>query len=91
MACLPATSSIFIKLYIKLENEEEITWTTFLYPLRADLWIAMIITALILAIFWTLIERLIVGPLGKIFYFIEYIKHFWIAIKTNFGGEPGQN
>ena len=52
------------------------------------LWLTMIFAAIIIAILLTFFEHYFGLP-NKSSFLIEYLRNLWIAIKANFGGEPG--
>ena len=75
---------------MKLELEE-ISWTVYLNPISANVWFVLIIVAILLAIVLSGIEKLkplINNNYDKIEILTNFLSHFWIAFKSNFGGKP---
>ena len=87
LSCLPATYNQKISLYLKSIEDQATSWTTFTDPFSCNLWLMIIIVALIMAGFFTCVGQFF-NKSDKIFFFKEYSKNVWVSIKANFGGEP---
>ena len=87
LRCLPATSNQKNSLYTKSIEDQATSWTTFTNPFSAELWLMIIIVALVMAGFLTCIGQFF-STSDKIYCFKEYPKNVWVSIKANFGGEP---
>ena len=86
LSCLPATYNQKISLYLKSIEDQATSWTTFTDPFSRDLWLMIIIVALIMAGFFTCVGQFF-SKSDKTFCFKEYCKYVWVSIKANFGGE----
>ena len=86
LACMPAIDNAKAELFIKTIEGQAISWTTFLNPLSNDMWLMLVIVAVIIACALTFIETFF-GLTNQRFCFADYLKNFWVAIKANVGGE----
>ena len=88
---LPAIAPSYAELFIKSEDIEEVAWTVYLNPISTNLWLILIFVAIIIAIVLSAIEKLLNLSTLNQSYMISlknFISHYWIAFKSNFGGKP---
>ena len=88
---LPAIAPSYAELFIKSEESEEVAWTIYLNPISTNLWLILICVAIMIAIVLSVIEKLLHLSTLNQSYMISlknFIGHFWIAFKSNFGGKP---
>ena len=88
---LPVIAPSHIELFIKSVDIVEVSWTTYLNPISTNLWLMLVCVAILIAIVLSGIEKLM--PLSKLKYshmitLKSFISHYWIALKSNFGGKP---
>ena len=89
LKCMPAIDNAKAELFIKSLEGQAISWSTFSNPFYIDMWITILAVAVIIAGILTFIEKLHGGPTsGKSICFADYLKNLWVALKSNFGGEP---
>ena len=82
---MPYNADLFIK---KLEDEE-ISWTVYLNPISAGVWMTLIFVSIIIALILSVIDQLFGKPShNHKLQFISFMISFWIAFKANFGGKP---
>ena len=86
---LPAISNAKAEVFIKTIEDEAISWTSYLNPFAHDMWILIIIVAVIISAVLTLIEKIFCAK-NKGFILMEYLKNLWIAVKANAGGKPSK-
>ena len=86
---LPAIRSAKAEVFIKTIEDEAISWTSYLNPFAHDMWILIIIVAVIISAVLTLIEKIFFAK-NKGFILMEYLKNLWIAVKANAGGKPSK-
>lgn len=88
---LPVIVPSYVKLYVKPIEEEEISWTVYFNPISINAWLMLIFMALLLSIALSGIEKA-----KEIHYksyifndiVINFLSHFWVTFKSNFGGKP---
>ena len=88
---LPAIVPSYAELFIKSDDKEEVTWTVYLNPMSTNLWLMLIFVAILIAIVLSAIEKLLSLTRLNQTYMISlknFISHYWIALKSNFGGKP---
>ena len=76
-------AEIFIK-----KMDETIHWQIFVDSLSTNSWLLIIIVAMVISLLLSLVD----GSLNvqeKVFILQSYLGKLWIAIKANFGGNPG--
>jgi hypothetical protein len=88
---LPAIVPSYGELFIKSVDMVEVSWTTYLNPISINLWLMLVCVAILIAIILSGIEKLM--PLSRLKYshmitLKSFISHYWIALKSNFGGKP---
>ena len=88
---LPAIVPSYAELFIKSVDMVEVSWTTYLNPISINLWLMLVCVAILIAIILSGIEKLM--PLSRLKYshmitLKSFISHYWIALKSNFGGKP---
>ena len=88
---LPAIVPSYAELFIKSVDMVEVSWTTYLNPISTNLWLMLVCVAILIAIILSGIEKLM--PLSRLNYshmvtLKSFISHYWIALKSNFGGKP---
>ena len=86
---LPAIMSGKAEVFIKTIEDEAISWRAYLNPFSYEMWLTIIIVAIVISSILTLIEKVFCSP-NKGFVLIEYMKNFWIALKANAGGKPSK-
>ena len=88
---LPAIIPSHAELYIKPVELEETSWTVYLNPISTNVWLVLTFVAILIAIVLSGIEKLrplINNNYDNIEILANFLKHFWIAFKSNFGGKP---
>ena len=74
------------ELFIKSIEGQDISWRTFSNPFYIDMWLMILVVALIISAVLTFIEKFY-GLKSDTFCISDYLNNFWVAIKSNFGGE----
>lgn len=57
MDTLPSINDAFLKVYIRSDDYRAISWSIFLNPLSYEVWLALILVALVIAGVLTFVER----------------------------------
>ena len=73
-------------LFIKPIETEKVTWRTFLNPLSDELWITILIIAVIVSCLLTGIETMFNSNYSS--FLPTCTTNLWVAFKANFGGKP---
>ena len=76
---LPHLAMEKAEIFIK-KMDETIHWQIFVDSLSTNSWLLIIIVAMIISLLLSLVD----GSLN-----VQYLGKLWIAIKANFGGNPG--
>ena len=77
------------ELFIKKVEDQEISWTVYLKPISANLWLMLVFVAIVISIVLTSIEKWINKSQSQKLFFKNLLTNLWIALKANFGGKPG--
>ena len=83
---LPAIEDFKVGLLIKPIETEDTAWRTFLYPLSDELWIAILVIAVVISCLLTGIELMFNSNYSSCL--PTCTSNLWIAFKANFGGKP---
>ena len=83
---LPAIEDFKVGLLIKPIETEEVSWRTFLNPLSDELWIAILIIAVVISCLLTGIELMFNS--NYLSCLPTCTSNLWVAFKANFGGKP---
>ena len=84
---LPHLAMEKAEIFIK-KMDETIHWQIFVDSLSTNSWLLIIIVAMIISLLLSLVD----GSLNvqeKVYILPSYLGKLWIAIKANFGGNPG--
>ena len=73
-------------LFIKPIETEKVTWRTFLNPLSDELWITILIIAVVISCLLTGIELMFNSNYSSCL--PTCTTNLWVAFKANFGGKP---
>ena len=86
---LPSIIPYNAELFIKKVEDQEISWTVYLKPISANLWLMLVFVAIVISIVLTSIEKWINKSQSQKLFFKNLLTNLWIALKANFGGKPG--
>jgi len=84
---LPSLFNTKAQIYIKTVNDKAINWTVFLDPFSRNLWLLVLLVAMVISLLLTFIEIFFDLTKDK-FWFVIYLKNLWISMKANAGGKP---
>ena len=73
-------------MFIKPIETEEVSWRTFLNTLSDELWITILIIALVISCLITGVELMFNSNYSSCFPICT--TNLWVAFKANFGGKP---
>ena len=82
LACMPTIDNAKLELFIKAIEGQAVSWTTFWNPFFDDIWLMMVVVAMIIACALTFIEKLY-ALTNQSFCLTNYVKNFWVALKVN--------
>ncbi len=84
---LPPLTKADPHIFIKEQNEERVSWDLFISPFAADLWIAIVTVAVLLASMLFSLNSLIMenSATQKI---LDLFGWLWITFSANLGGKP---
>ena len=83
---LPAIDNSKSGIFIKPIETEEVSWRTFLNPLSDELWITILIIAVVISCLLTGIELMFNYNYSSCL--PTCTTNLWVALKANFGGKP---
>ena len=83
---LPAIEDFKVGLFIKPIETEKVSWRTFLNPLSNELWITILIIAVVISCLLTGIELMFNSNYSSCLPICT--SNLWVAFKANFGGKP---
>ena len=84
---LPAISGPKAQIFIKKTEDEELSWKAYINPFSNEMWLILIVTAMILASALTFVEKIFFKNANG-FVMIDFLRNLWIALKANAGGKP---
>ena len=82
---LPAVENSKPGIFIKAIDTKEVSWRTFLNPLSDELWITLLMIAMVIACLLTGIETMFTSKYSSCLPICT--TNLWIAFRANFGGK----
>ena len=89
LACMPTIDNAKLELFIKAIEGQAVSWTTFWNPFFTDIWLMIVLVAMIMACVLTYIEKKY-ALANQSFCLTYYVKNFWVALKVNFEEPMGK-
>ena len=83
---LPSLYNTKPEIFTQTIDDKAISWRVFLDPLSHQVWIYLLLVAMLISFILTFIEKKF--NLTDETYFVSYLKNLWISIKANIGGKP---
>ena len=83
---LPSLYNTKPEIFTQTIDDKAISWRVFLDPLSHQVWIYLLLVAMLISFILTFIEKKF--NLTDEAYFVSYLKNLWISIKANIGGKP---
>ena len=85
---LPAITGPKAQIFIKKTEDEELSWKAYINPFSNEMWLLIIVTAIILAFVLTFIEKIFYKNGSGFVMILDVLGNFWVALKANAGGKP---
>ena len=80
-----ATSEIFIKIV----EDETISWSAYLNPFSKEMWLVLVAVAVIFSFGLTFVDKIFYLNEQR-FIILDLLKNLWVALKANVGGKPSE-
>ena len=87
---LPAILNAKTEIFIKMIDDEALSWTAYLNPFSNDMWLVLVLVSFIISFFLTFIERLFCSK-DQEFTPMIFFTNLWVALKANAGGKPSKS
>ena len=86
---LPAISNVKAEIFIKTSEDEVISWSTYLNPFSNEMWLVLIVVAVVNSFVFTVINKVFCSNEQGVIA-LHFLKNLWVAVKANFGGKPNK-
>ena len=87
---LPAITGPKAQIFIKKTEDEELSWKAYINPFSNEMWLLIIVTAIILAFVLTFIEKIFnKNGIGFVM-ILDVLGNFWVALNPKRCGLFGQ-
>ena len=86
---LPTIADAKAEIFIKTIEGEAISWSAYINPFSNEMWLVLVIVAMILSIGLTFVDKIFCSK-EKEFILMDYLENLWVALKANVGGKPNR-
>ena len=84
---LPTITHSRAEVFIKTVNDKGLSWTVFFDPFPGNIWLSVILVAMVISLLLTFMEIFFNLTNNKSWFF-TYLRNLMISMKANAGGKP---